>query len=170
MSEQILNENIKSPIVILITQDGINKGKFLTKMALQMAKESGLDLVQVSPSINNNPPVVKILDFNKLKYKQKKNVKHSKSSSNETKEIKFSPNIAEHDLNIKAKKVMEFLTKKHKVKIVLEVKNRHNFNNQEGIDKILNFLAKFSDLATWTNPTPSVIGPRNINCLLTPKS
>jgi translation initiation factor IF-3 len=94
-----------------------------TKDALKLAYEYGLDLVEVSP--NANPPVCKILDYGRLKYEEQKKQKEAKKKQQgEVREITMSPRISAHDLEVKLKKVREFLEEGNKVRIIIMFKGR----------------------------------------------
>lgn len=88
-----------------------------TSQALQMAQDEGLDLVEINA--NNTPPIAKIMDYGKFKYEQKKRANEAKKNQKkvEVKEVWVKPFIEENDLNIKLKKVFEFLEEGNKVKV-----------------------------------------------------
>ncbi|MCL2737261.1 MAG: translation initiation factor IF-3 [Alphaproteobacteria bacterium] len=106
----------------MIDQNGNNAGVMPTPQALQMAETADMDLVEINAT--SIPPVVKIMDFGKFKYEQKKKAnearKHQKAV--ELKEVWMKPFIEENDLNIKMKKVLEFLAEGNKVKIAAMTK------------------------------------------------
>ncbi len=103
-----------------------------TSAALTLARDNGLDLIEVSP--NALPPVVKIIDFAKFKYQQKKaeQMQHKNAKKTEVKTIWLSVRISEHDMSIKAKKVMEFLTEGDVVKIELRMRGREQAYGELG--------------------------------------
>ena len=99
--------------------------------ALELADEQGLDLVEVAPTAA--PPVCRIIDFSKYKYDQEKKERRVKKSQHVThlKQIRIKPHISEHDLDIKMKQAIAFLSKKDKVKINLMFQGREmNFRDQ----------------------------------------
>jgi translation initiation factor IF-3 len=109
--------------VRVIGPDGSHLGIMKTKDALKLAYEYGLDLVEVSP--NANPPVCKILDYGRLKYEEQKKQKEAKKKQQgEVREITMSPRISAHDLEVKLKKVREFLEEGNKVRIIIMFKGR----------------------------------------------
>ena len=110
--------------------------------ALEAAKESSLDLVQVSPS-DANPVVCKILDYGKHLFSKKKSISASKSKvkRNTTKEIKFRPSTDVGDYNIKLKKIKSFILDGDKTKISVRFRGREILNSDMG----LNFLNKLRD-------------------------
>ena len=117
-----INEKIFAKSVQVISNDGQNLGIMDINSALNMATESGLDLVEINA--NANPVLVKIMDYGKYKYEQKKraNEARKKQKTIELKEVWVKPFIEENDLNIKMKKVFEFLEEGNKVKIAMMTK------------------------------------------------
>ncbi len=114
-----INEKIFAKNVQVISNDGQNLGTMETRNALNMAAEMGLDLVEINA--NATPVLVKIMDYGKYKYDQKKraNEARKKQKTIELKEVWVKPFIEENDLNIKLKKVFEFLDEGNKVKIAV---------------------------------------------------
>ena len=114
-----INDKIFAKTVQVISQDGQNLGVMDTNDALNMAYDSGLDLVEINA--NSSPVLVKIMDYGKYKYDQKKraNEARKKQKTIEIKEVWVKPFIEENDLNIKLKKVFEFLDEGNKVKIAV---------------------------------------------------
>lgn len=117
-----INDEIKSFKVLLIDQDGNNVGVISNRDALQKSKEAGLDLVEVAPL--SVPPVCRIMDFRKYLFEQKKKAKENNHKSPEPHELRLSPNIGQNDLEIKAKKAIEFLLEGSKVNLTFNVKGR----------------------------------------------
>ncbi len=117
-----MNNRIFAKTVQVISSDGQNLGVMPTPQALQMAMDQGLDLVEINA--NNATPIVKIMDYGKFKYDQKKRASEArkKQKSIELKEVWVKPFIEENDLNIKMKKVLEFLGEGNKVKISVMTK------------------------------------------------
>lgn len=108
--------------------------------ALQLAHDNGLDLVEVSP--NANPPVVKLIDFAKWKYQQKKMEQQQKKNvkKTEVKTIWISMRISDHDMDIKAKKINEFLSNGDLVKIELRMRGREQAYGELGRQNLMKFL------------------------------
>ena len=117
-----MNEKIFAKSVQVISADGQNLGTMDTSDALNMAYDMGLDLVEINA--NAVPVLVKIMDYGKFKYEQKKraNEARKKQKSIEIKEVWVKPFIEDNDLNIKLKKVFEFLGEGNKVKIAVMTK------------------------------------------------
>ena len=114
-----MNNRIFAKSVQVITADGKNLGVMPTEQALQIASDDGLDLVEINAT--NVPPIVKIMDYGKFKYDQKKRASEARKNQKniELKEVWVKPFIEENDLNIKMKKVFEFLDNGNKVKIAV---------------------------------------------------
>ena len=121
---QRINEMIRVREIRLIDDEGNQMGIVPTMEALRMAKDKGLDLVEVSP--NANPPVCKILDFGKYRFEQEKKLRDSKKNQKvlKLKEIRMQPKIGAGDLDTKAKHVQEFLDDGAKVKVTIRFRGR----------------------------------------------
>ena len=117
-----MNNKIFAKTVQVISSDGQNLGVMPTANALQMAADMGLDLVEINA--NNATPIVKIMDYGKYKYEQKKRASEARKNqkTTEMKEVWVKPFIEENDLNIKMKKALEFLSDGTKVKISVMTK------------------------------------------------
>jgi len=137
--------------VLLIDADGTSLGVHSLFSAQQKAKESGLDLVEISP--NNNPPVTKIMDFGRYKYEQEKKDKDNKQKSKtlEAKEIRLSAKIGNHDLEVKAKRAKEFIEKGHKILLSLRLHGRENIFVDRAVDVIKHF-AEMIDMVVAEEP------------------
>lgn len=108
----------------MIDEKGEQLGILPTREALALAKDRGLDLVEVAPEAR--PPVCKILDYGKLKYEKKKKEQEAKKKAVtiDVKEIQVRPNIEDHDFDVKARKMAEFLQRGDKVKVVVMFRGR----------------------------------------------
>jgi translation initiation factor IF-3 len=115
---------IRAPEIRLIDHEGENRGVVRPDDALRMAEEVGLDLVEISP--NAAPPVCKIMDFGKFKYEQQKKAAEARKNQKviEIKEVKFRPNIDDHDYDVKMRSVTKFLEEGDKVKVTLRFRGR----------------------------------------------
>jgi translation initiation factor IF-3 len=141
------NEGIRVPHVTLISDEGEKIENCDTKEALKMAYDRGLDLVLVAPNIN--PPVAKIMDWGKYKYELSKKLEQSKKQSKiiELKEIRLRPKTDSHDIEIKLKKIKEFLEKGHKVKITMMFKGREAAFINKGRDSMNSIISSLAELA-----------------------
>ena len=118
------NERIRSPEVQVISNDGKNLGILKTQEAINIARQEGLDLIEISP--NANPPVCKIIDIGKYKYDLQKKANKAKKKQKiiNLKEIKLRPVTEIHDYNFKIKNAQKFLSKGDKVKFTVQFKGR----------------------------------------------
>jgi len=135
------NERIRSPQVQVISSEGKNLGTLNTQEAINIAKQEGLDLIEISP--NANPPVCKIIDIGKYKYDLQKKANKAKKKQKiiNLKEIKLRPVTEIHDYNFKIKNAQKFLSKGDKVKFTVQFKGRemqHTHLGHELMKRIIN--------------------------------
>ncbi len=140
-----MNNRIFAKAVQVISQDGQNLGIMPTPQALSMAADMGLDLVEINA--NNATPIVKIMDYGKFKYEQKKRASEAKKNQKavEMKEVWVKPFIEENDLNTKMKKVFEFLGGGNKVKISVMTKGSKKVLAR-GKDAVPELFARIMDM------------------------
>ncbi len=148
-----MNEDIRSPQVRLIDQDGEMQGVMTAREAVQRAFAVGLDLLEISP--NADPPVVKILDFGKYKYEQqkKKNEARKKQRVIEIKEIKVRPNIDENDYQVKMRAMKSFIGEGDKVKVTLRFRGREMAHQEIGV-RVLERIRSEMDPLTKVEQMP----------------
>jgi len=135
------NERIRSSEVQVISSEGKNLGTLPTQEAIKMAKQEGLDLIEISP--NAKPPVCKIIDIGKYKYDLQKKANKAKKKQKiiNLKEIKLRPVTEIHDYNFKIKNAQRFLTKGDKVKFTVMFRGRemqHTNLGHEIMQRIIN--------------------------------
>ncbi len=126
MTEKVrINEEIRASELRVIGADGANLGVLSLSDALRESQKSGLDLIEISPKAK--PPVAKITDYGKFQYEQKKKAKEMKAKSHvtETKSVQVKIGTGDHDLNLKAKRVTEWLSEGHRVKVDLFLWGRY---------------------------------------------
>ncbi len=134
-----INNQIKAQEIRLIDETGKQLGIFPIQKGLEMAKERGLDLIQVTQK--TEPPVCKIEDYGKYLYQQEKKKKRSKTEKgSEIKGIRLNFNISTHDLEIKARQTEKFLKKGDNVKIEMILKGREKGLSRFSLQKINQFL------------------------------
>ena len=128
------NQRINSQEVQVITSSGENLGIMSTSKAISIAKEEGLDLIEIAP--NAKPPVCKIIDMGKFKYEAQKKANKAKKKQKkiELKEIKLRPVTEVHDYNFKLKNAQKFLSKGDKVKFTIRFKGRELMHSNLGND------------------------------------
>lgn len=139
----------------------------VTKDALKMAEDQGLDLVEISPDAR--PPVCRILDYGKYLYDESKNAKRAKKRQTNTqlKEMRYRPKIDEHDINFKTEKLREFLSEGHKVRAYVEFRGREMTHTEFGY-RILERIKEM--LADVGQPEPSVrMEGRHMSLIINPK-
>jgi translation initiation factor IF-3 len=151
---------------VRVIKDEKQLGVFSLNDALNMARQHGVDLVEISP--NANPPVCRLVDFGKFRYELAKREKESKKHQHATtvKEVQLSPRIDPHDLGIKVAHAIEFLCEDMKVKVALKFRGREMAHTEIGFDVIKDFLQKISP---YGHPDfePKLIG-KGINAMITP--
>ena len=135
------NDRIRALEVQVISSDKKNLGTFPIKDAIEMAKQEGLDLIEISP--NANPPVCKITDIGKHKYDLQKKASKARKKQKivNLKEIKLRPGTEIHDYNFKLKNAQKFLEKGDKVKFTVRFKGRemqHTHLGNKLMDRIIN--------------------------------
>lgn len=147
MKKHVLNERIKGSRIRLVGHEKYLNDIINTSLALKLAKEEGLDLVLINP--NETPSICKIMDYNKFVFNQKK-VEKKNNNTPKLKEIKFSPNITDHDLGIKIKQARKFLEKGCNVKVEIIFKGREITHKAIGEEKLLKFLNELVDVGIFT--------------------
>ena len=136
-----INERIRALEVQVINSEGKNLGTLAIKNAIEIAKQEGLDLIEISP--NANPPVCKIIDVGKYKYDLQKKANKAKKKQKiiSLKEIKLRPVTEIHDYNFKIKNAKKFLEKGDKVKFTVRFRGRemqHTHLGKELMNRIIN--------------------------------
>jgi translation initiation factor IF-3 len=131
----------------LIDQTGTNLGLTETALAVKMAGEAGMDLVEISP--NTNPPVCKIMDYGKYKYSAQKKAAEARKKQKvvEIKEIKLRPMIDDHDYDVKMRAMKRFFEEGDKVKITLRYRGREMAHQEIGTKLLDRVKSETSDIA-----------------------
>ncbi|MDR1021864.1 MAG: translation initiation factor IF-3 [Prevotellaceae bacterium] len=163
-----MNREIRIPQVRLVGDNIANQGIYPVSEALKMAEAMALDLVEISAQAD--PPVCKIVDFQKFLYQQRKRQKEIKANSVkvEVKEIRFGPNTGEHDYAFKLKHAENFLKDGDKVKAYVFFRGREIMFKDQGEAMLARFA---SDLEEWckVEMLPKLEGKR-MNMILAPKA
>jgi translation initiation factor IF-3 len=154
--------------VMLIKADGQKQGVVDIALALQLAKDSSLDLVQVSPS-DADPVVCKLLDYGKHIFDKKKSKSgaRNKVKKNTIKEIKFRPSTDIGDYNIKLKKIKSFILDGDKTKISVRFRGREILNSDMGLNLLNKLKEELADIAQ-VDQEPSLEG-RQLLMVLSPQ-
>lgn len=161
-----INEQIKVSPIRVIDQDGEQLGVILTKVALEKAREIGLDLVEVAPEAK--PPVCRIMDFGKFKYeKNKRTQKSSKQHQTKLKEIRLRPKTGQHDIDFKVKQAIGFLQHRDKVQVTVMFRGREMAHIEEGRKVMEGVVAQLSEFGK-VESMPSQQS-RKMMCTITPK-
>ena len=163
-----INGQIKAKEVQLISDNGEKLGMLPIARALEIAEEKKLDLVLVSP--NAQVPVCKIMNYGKYKFEQAKKEKEAKKKQKiqETKELRITPNIEEHDFGFKAKNAKKFIKGGNKVKITVRFRGRE-LNNVKMGENVLNDFAKELEDVAVVEKAPKLEG-KNMFIILAKKA
>ncbi len=142
-----VNDDIKAHSVRLIDEDSNQVGIVDLKEAKRRAEESGYDLVEVAPDAK--PPVVKLLDYGKYLYEQKKKEKEAKKKQHtiDVKEVRFRPQIEEHDFQTKVGHIRRFLENGNKIKVTIFFRGREMDYKEFGRELMDRIIEETEDLA-----------------------
>ncbi len=156
-----VNDQITAPQVRLVGENIPEPGIYPLAKALQIAVDQELDLVEIAEGAN--PPVCKVIDYQKFKYQQRKKLKEQKSNASKVviKEIRFGPQTDEHDYNFKLKHAQSFLQEGSKVKAYVFFRGRSILFSEQGEKLLLRFAV---DLDEWgkAEQMPKLEGKRMI--------
>jgi len=161
-----INEEIRAKEVRLVDEEGEQLGIVSPKEALAMATEKNLDLVEIAPMAT--PPVCKIMDFGKFKYEQSKREKESRKNQKtiSIKEVKFRPNIEDHDFMTKTRNAVKFLNNGDKVKVTIMFRGREITHPELGkvlCDRLAEEVKEHAKVEK-----PAKVEGRNMTMILTP--
>jgi translation initiation factor IF-3 len=161
-----VNGKIRAREVRVIGADGKQLGVFQLNDALNLARQHGVDLVEISP--NAVPPVCRLVEIGKFRYELAKKEKESKKNQHAStvKEVQLSPRIDPHDLSIKVKNAVSFLCEDMKVKVALKFRGREMAHTEIGFEVIKKFLV---EIEAFGHPDfqPKLVG-RAINLMISP--
>lgn len=159
-----VNEAIRVSRVIVLDAEGTRLGEFMTSDAVQMARDHGLDLVEVGSG--ENPPVCKMVDYGKLKYQRQKKQRSAKRTSAQMKEIKVRPKTDDHDLDVKIRKARQFLSEGNRVTITVWFRGREHAHRDIGVDQCMRVAEAVEDVSKIEAP-PRMNG-RQMRMVLAP--
>ena len=161
------NEKITASEVRVISSTGKQLGIISIREALNHAEDEGFDLVEVSPDAD--PPVCKIIDYGKLKYKEQKSKKEAKKKQKtiEVKEIKIRPGIDKHDYEVKIKALSKFIGGGNKVKVSMKFRGREMEHQNIGMDLLKKLTEQVAEFAKVEVP-PKAEG-KQIMMILVPQ-
>ncbi len=138
-----INNEIRAKELRVIAHDNSNLGVISLSEALSVARESGLDLIEISPDAN--PPVAKIMDFGKYQYELKKRIQEQKKKVHqvEVKTLQVKIGTGEHDLELKAKKASAWLSEGHRIKLDLFLPGRAKYLDKNFLNERMERMLKF---------------------------
>jgi len=140
-----INHHISSKTIIVIDEDGTKLGAMPNHTAQKLAQDKGLDLIEISVNKQTGETVARISDYGKFIYEKKKKEKAAdklqRENSIDTKEIQLRPNTDDRDIEIKAKKSLQFLDDGNRIRVILQMKNRELSHKDVGKAVITKFLA-----------------------------
>jgi translation initiation factor IF-3 len=162
---RLVGENLEE--ITEAVGEKVEAGVYATSRLQKWAEEMGLDLVEISP--NADPPVVRIVDYNKFLYQKKKKEKEMKANSVkvELKEIRFGPETGDHDFDFKVRHAKNFLMEGNKVKAYVQFRGRAIVFKDRGELLLLRFMKELDDYGT-AEQLPRMEGKR-MNVILSPK-
>lgn len=159
-AEHRINHFIRVPQVRLVG-DNVEVGVYSVQDAMRIAQQQQLDLVEISP--NADPPVCKVVDYNKFLYDKKKKEKEMKANSkqSEVKEIRFTPGTDDHDFDFKSKHAEKFLKEGNKVKCYVQFRGRAIMFQDRGEILLLKFAERLAEVGALES-MPKMEGKRMI--------
>lgn len=165
--QHLINEEIREKEVRLVGSDGEQLGIMSSEEALEIADEKQLDLVLIAPQAK--PPVCKLMEYGKYLYEVQKKEKEARKNQRviNIKEVRISPNIEEHDLNVKAKNAGKFLKDGDKVKVTVRFRGREADYSHFGEVLLNQFAEKLQDVGV-IEKKPLLEG-RNMTMVISPK-
>ncbi len=166
-TELTINEGIRDREVRVIGADGAQLGIMPTEQAMQLAEEQRLDLVKIVPKAQ--PPVCKLMDYDKHRFEQAKREKEMRKNQKtiSLKEVQLSATIEENDIQVKAKNAIKFLKAGDKVKVTIRFRGRQITHSEIGYKVMKEFAERLSDIASIER-MPNLEG-RHMIMILVPK-
>jgi translation initiation factor IF-3 len=163
-----VNERIRFTPVRVVDPSGEQIGVLDTDKARKIAGEHGLDLVEIAPEAR--PPVCKIMDYGRFIFERDKRAKEAKRRQHrvETKEVKFRPNIGDHDFATKVRRAGEFLQSGYHVKLTIMFRMRELRRPENGYDLLDRATKELAEVATVENPPPQQLQGRDLSMVLRP--
>lgn len=165
--QHLINEDIREKEIRVVDSDGSALGIMSSKSALEIAESKQLDLVMIAPQAK--PPVCKVMDYGKYLYELQKKEKEAKKKQKviSIKEVRLSPKIEDHDLNVKAKNAEKFLRDGDKVKVTVRFRGREADYTHFGEELLKEFVSKLQEVCL-IEKEPKLEG-KNMTMVLTPK-
>lgn len=164
-NKQRINESIRVPQVRVISDEGEQLGILNTHEALNMARDAGLDLVEVAS--DSKPPVCRIMDYGKFRYQMKKKQGKQQAHQTKLKEVRVRPKTGEHDILVKVNSIKKFLAEKDKVQISVAFKGRELAHIDEGEKVLQGILMQLEEFGKLESPPKRA--DKKIHCTVVPK-
>ncbi|MBQ4158191.1 MAG: translation initiation factor IF-3, partial [Clostridia bacterium] len=144
----MINEEIRDREVRVVNQEGEQLGIMPTAQALALAEEQELDLVKIAP--NARPPVCKLMDYGKYRFEMSKKEREIKKNQKviETKEVRLSATIEDHDIDVKYRQAIKFLQDGNKIKVTIRFRGRQIAHSEIGADVMQEFAERIKDYGT----------------------
>jgi translation initiation factor IF-3 len=164
----MINEEIRDKEVRVIDENGEQLGILPTRQALTMAEERELDLVKIAPQAK--PPVCKFMDYGRFRFEQSKRDKEARKNQKviEIKEIRLSPTIEDHDVDVRVKNAIKFLQEGSKLKCSIRFRGRMVTHSEIGVQVMTDFYERIKDYAV-IDRRPLTEG-RTMTMMLSPKA
>lgn len=160
-----MNERIRISPVKVVSADGEMLGEMETDQALAIARENGLDLVEVAPDVR--PPICRIMDYGKVRYQRQKRSGGSHQHRTQLKQIRLRAKTGQHDIEVKVERSRKFLQRGDKVKINVMFRGRENAHHDRGRELLQQFIAALEDVAIVEQP-PKMESGRMMSALIKP--
>ena len=163
----MINEEIRDREIRLIGPEGEQLGIMSARQALDIAEEKELDLVKIAPTAK--PPVCKLMDYGKYRFEQSKREKEARKNQKviSVKEVRLSPTIEEHDMQVRVRDCVKFLQNGDRVKVSIRFRGRMITHSDVGLQVMNEFFARVKDYAVQDRK-PSTEG-RTMTMMLSPK-
>lgn len=154
----------------MVDAEGEQVGVIPVDEARQMAADRGLDLVEIAP--NARPPVCKIMDYGRFIFERDKKAKEAKRKQHtvETKEVKFRPNIGDHDFDTKVRRAEKFLKSGYHVKLTIMFRMREMRRPENGYEILRRATEELAEVAQIENPPPKALSGRDLSMVLRPSA
>ena len=167
INDLMINEEIRDREVRVVNQEGEQLGIMPTAQALALAEEQELDLVKIAP--NARPPVCKLMDYGKYRFEMSKKEREIKKNQKviETKEVRLSATIEDHDIDVKYRQAIKFLQDGNKIKVTIRFRGRQIAHSEIGADVMQEFAERIKDYGT-VERRPLVEG-RNMTMTVAPR-
>jgi translation initiation factor IF-3 len=162
-----INEEIRDRELRIIDSNGDQMGIMSSRQAMELANERQLDLVKIAPQAK--PPVCRIMDYGKFKFENSKKEKEAKKNQKIVllKEIRFTPNVEEHDLQTKAKNALKFLADGDKIKVTVRFRGREVDHASFGNQALNRFIEIIKDSCVVEKPAR--LEGKNMSMTIAPK-